>query len=835
MITAGQEAEVQAISRALRDGKLVPVIGAGVSSATIGLPNWTGIVTSALNHAEKTTYGTKSSELAEARLALAANNLTAAARIAKKLLGAPVGEYPAWLKTEFDTTGHVLKTNEVIDRIVDLRAPLLATTNYDKILSDRLYTRPPAVSWLHPVKMQTVLKESGNVLHLHGVFDEPESAIFGADDYDKIVSAAPYQAVQRVLWLDRTMLFIGCSFDGLDDPDFGSLLKWAAANFAGTPHKHYALMRAGSFDAQKAADLLKDYRIQVISYGPDYSHLPRAIEQLNNDVRLSAKMRWEYAFNTLVLNDPSKAGEVAEALKGFVRTAYDDPSLDQKFVELASNLLETQKKTNSELKEQLRSFQSVAKSIISIEQLGELHERWLREKAALYSGSYQEVVDRAYGLLKLLKLDFLTELRQRQIPIHNYWMTGHLQREYAFLKMPAPVDDYGVENANRILSSLRAVLAANPDEIFAEPTPEPTKPNLKGRFVLLARSSHLEIRHVNSPELVAASLPLGQLPVRHAEPVTIRGETTIAAHDDQKIFLWDPRKAGTPYEEWRPPVDLGESISDVFHSQLTTGLRSVAVLDGGTVIELLNFVESTRYSIDKYITSPIGLAHVPDRFFAVLGGLASTAIVGIKREDGPPETVFSIENCDAFIRGHPILSAKFNQRKEFFKNKGTPSSSLAMMYQNLGLKKGRLNSKDILMLRVTIWYTLSHRDELLIFIDPSDKIALKGYFYLEDAQTVAYGEYVGESQIIGLLRTHGPQNSVISAKGLATPEGIIFSRDKSAWEHDRDIYSIAIWPDVGFASDDMGALYKIDVGRFEVSPTAIDKSSYINSLKLFEL
>ena len=62
---------------------------------------------------------------------------------------------------------------------------------------------------------------------------DPLSVIFGIDDYSELASQEPYQQVLCTLWLDRTLLFIGCSFDGLRDPDFTKLLDWTANNFAG--------------------------------------------------------------------------------------------------------------------------------------------------------------------------------------------------------------------------------------------------------------------------------------------------------------------------------------------------------------------------------------------------------------------------------------------------------------------------------------------------------------------------------------------------------------------------------------------------------------------------
>lgn len=75
--------------------------------------------------------------------------------------------------------------------------------------------------------MQTALRDGGRSFHLHGHFEEPDSVIFGVDNYEELVNSDAYHTVMRTLWLERTLLFIGCNFDGLTDPDFTKLPDWA--------------------------------------------------------------------------------------------------------------------------------------------------------------------------------------------------------------------------------------------------------------------------------------------------------------------------------------------------------------------------------------------------------------------------------------------------------------------------------------------------------------------------------------------------------------------------------------------------------------------------------
>ena len=113
--------------------------------------------------------------------------------------------------------------------IIDLPCPVIATTNYDRLLSRLRPSNPIALTWENPVKMQSALRDGEpQIFHLHGVYDEPDSVVFGIADYAALVEDPAYRIVFSSLWLTKTLLFIGCSFDGLSDPDFSRMLEWAS-------------------------------------------------------------------------------------------------------------------------------------------------------------------------------------------------------------------------------------------------------------------------------------------------------------------------------------------------------------------------------------------------------------------------------------------------------------------------------------------------------------------------------------------------------------------------------------------------------------------------------
>lgn len=257
----------------------VPVIGAGVSTAAAGLPGWRDALKSAISHAVR--RGMLGQGEAEEIWKGADYNLIGAAERIREVLGAPSGEFAAWLSETFGLSG-VEPDQSVLEPIADLLAPVLATTNYDRLL---VQPHNPFIhrtaTWQDAVGLHVGIRDGSRVLHLHGVFDEPRSVVFGRNDYEDVIADGAYQKILEALWLQRTLVFIGCSFDGLQDPDFARLLALASQSFRGTPYRHYALMRTGSFTPADVRRFLNDWRIQIVGYGPKYDDLPRFIESLN--------------------------------------------------------------------------------------------------------------------------------------------------------------------------------------------------------------------------------------------------------------------------------------------------------------------------------------------------------------------------------------------------------------------------------------------------------------------------------------------------------------------------------------------------------------------------
>src|SRR5258708_1238822 len=167
---------IEKLKRLLKEDKVVPVVGAGVSYATAGFPGWKGLIKSGLEFArERNLHTTEDYRIAN--LYLENNQLTKAADALKKILEAPNNPFAEWLNDLFyDPTCGSL---ELIDSIHDLCAPILLTTNYDTLLnvSNSIFDRE-VFDWKGYQQVQRAVNMASRFnLHLHGIYTKPETII----------------------------------------------------------------------------------------------------------------------------------------------------------------------------------------------------------------------------------------------------------------------------------------------------------------------------------------------------------------------------------------------------------------------------------------------------------------------------------------------------------------------------------------------------------------------------------------------------------------------------------------------------------------------------------
>lgn len=256
------------------------VVGAGVSIATTeghAVASWLGLLHSGLNYCMQVVQPTPLPEWEnnvynDIETGRSTGDplllLSAAEKISNKL-GAPQGaEYANWL--DFSVGSLRAKSPTLIRAIRALGTPI-ATTNYDGLLEE--VSGLPAVSSRDPRDIERVFRgEQPGIVHLHGWWRHADTVVLGIRSYEQVLANPHAQAMLRALATMKTLLFIGFG-SGLDDPNFGSLLKWRAEAFNTSPYRHYQLIRHGE-------NAIPGAGLSLLYYGSDYKDLEPFVKSL---------------------------------------------------------------------------------------------------------------------------------------------------------------------------------------------------------------------------------------------------------------------------------------------------------------------------------------------------------------------------------------------------------------------------------------------------------------------------------------------------------------------------------------------------------------------------
>jgi hypothetical protein len=190
-----QQAAIDSLKKAARDGKLVAVVGTGVSMALTNGKNsalsWKGLV------ADGFVYGVTKKKITpkqqqDWKLQLDSSDLdellSAAEFMSSKLKAPPVDLYARWLESIFKQVRPENKEMAgAIRALCEFGIPI-CTLNYDRLLEDvtglesiTIEERAKASKWIG--------HEARGILHLHGVWDSPTTCVLGIRDYNATVSS----------------------------------------------------------------------------------------------------------------------------------------------------------------------------------------------------------------------------------------------------------------------------------------------------------------------------------------------------------------------------------------------------------------------------------------------------------------------------------------------------------------------------------------------------------------------------------------------------------------------------------------------------------------------
>lgn len=272
------DASLAQIQKSAADGKLIAVVGTGVSVALTDGKNkalsWKGLIEGGFE------FGVRKGKITDQQKTFWNNQLQSediddvlgAAEFVTRKLGAPKGElYARWLQSTFqNATAAAGGMANAIRAIYAANVPI-CTLNYDLLLEQTIGA--PGITLLDVPKVTSwIRRENRAILHLHGQWETPESCILGIRDYETTISNEIRDLIQRNLSTFNHLLFIGCG-DTFSDPNFSTLISWLRRNIKLAAPQHYALVTSTEA-AKRHSDETWHGFVEPVSYGSEYRDLP---------------------------------------------------------------------------------------------------------------------------------------------------------------------------------------------------------------------------------------------------------------------------------------------------------------------------------------------------------------------------------------------------------------------------------------------------------------------------------------------------------------------------------------------------------------------------------
>jgi hypothetical protein len=283
-LTADERSAIERLKKATDLGTVIPVIGAGVSRQALDLPDWRGLLESGLKWCEAHAADLNLQPADLQRItsgvnldapSLACFELWANTAFSRATYDAhwkhPL--YAAWLEQLF---GRVPAGRpEIYDALATMEPRVVITTNYDTLLQRELMPDSDVVTWDKPQAIANLFREGRGVFHLHGVYDRPDSVVLTSRDYERVAQHDMRSRVAQLITTHSILLFVGVSVAGATDRHLATLLRMAQPKEIDAPlaPRNHILLHRGRLAPAEVARL-KEYNIQPLSYGDEFSDLP---------------------------------------------------------------------------------------------------------------------------------------------------------------------------------------------------------------------------------------------------------------------------------------------------------------------------------------------------------------------------------------------------------------------------------------------------------------------------------------------------------------------------------------------------------------------------------
>jgi hypothetical protein len=262
---------IRELRKDLAAQRIIAVLGAGVSVATSNnapTASWRGLLSHGIEHCAVFGHPRPAAGWVSHMRWLINNGdmedyLVVATEIERRLQG---DKFRDWISNTIGALPHV--SSELPRAINQLNAPV-ATTNYDDFPAH--VVQAGAIPWLdRPDIDQWLKRKDRRYLHLHGVWQRPNTIILGHSSYGRLTADDRTQFIQKVLGT-RRLLLIGCGA-GLNDPNLGPLLGWLREELSGGDRNDYLLCL--NSDAHGDGSFVR------VPFGDRYDQLPAFLRTL---------------------------------------------------------------------------------------------------------------------------------------------------------------------------------------------------------------------------------------------------------------------------------------------------------------------------------------------------------------------------------------------------------------------------------------------------------------------------------------------------------------------------------------------------------------------------
>ena len=723
----------------LKADKVIPVIGAGFSYAVAKLPGWKGVIENGLQYASDRSLPT-GTELSDAQQLLNSGKLVQGASIMKRLLNAPGHPFAEWLEEMF--ANPVVVSEDLIHAVNDLCTSFILTTNYDDLLYSKSRLRTKKVlDWSEQQETaREISKHRELILHLHGVYEKPETIILSEDDYTMLATQAGYKANLQKLWTDYHFLFVGCSKDGVMDEDFSTIFKFLNQWFPSVPNEHFILLHQSEIDKGVHRELMKQCNVQAISYGTDYNNLPAFINQLNpNRDKLKQKMtaieqEIKEAFQRELLLSSGEFTKDATSVNSFLKENLPSKTnwMDSLQLKVLDDVLKEHNNQIASQKEQFRSYQAIMQGLVSVNDLNDQLQFWQQhssDAAALNNDAFINLALLAYECLNRMPAELAEALRHRaRYAIHEYYFDGYLGQfiesiktmrgpGYAFLLVD---DKYMFENLKRVISSLTNVLELNADEVFPDLKASTITNALPESFLIFLSDRQLSIR--------TATAAYTELAVLHAELALGFGNTAIAWHNgndhlvitynSQQCLYWNPVKDIAPVIFYTVPA--GKRIFSIIKIS-EEGPLSLLIDLGYEIVKLVDFKQSSQAVVDVELLTftysqlykrMLGIKNLADN-------IQGPALFDVK-ENGLCVPLFTKYDIWNSIKTMPEIESFVKQKMEFQEETAIEELYGFPFVRDFRIQIEQWNQREIALMSLELRMLQSHT--VLIGFDLSEPI-----------------------------------------------------------------------------------------------------------------